>query len=1062
LAINKNFVVKHGLEVNTNLILAKAETGRIGIGTTNPSSRFNVYNTSESKVVVESLEQEASIVIDSGITSTSYIEFKQDGTLKSNITFDSANSDALEINSRTNKNVVIASGGGEVGIGTTNPSALFQVGPGPSSVVITNSSGIGSVGVGTLSPTSNLHVIGTTLLVGDTIQTSGSVGISTRNPIQRFQIGTRNDFVPAVSVTGSIGISTDIITGIDTSAILVGYELVGITTIVSVGTTVTSIGSGTVGIATTTLNTASSLSGVAFTFGFRDDSKVFVVTADAKTGIGTTNPTSKLHVVGDTLVTGVSTFIGVSTFQNSLYIGGNLGVQGTSEFIGVVTFRGGTINIGDNNTDDIYVGGEFISNLVPSTDDTYDIGDNATPKRWRHAAFAGVGTFATGVIADSIQIGITSSNEIDTSSGNLTIDSAGGTVIVDDQQIVTGISTFNIDVDIDRDLNVDRNVTVTGISTLTGLLDANGGAEIDNVRIGIATDNEIDTSFGNLILDSAAGVVEIDDNLKVTGVSTFVGFSTFNNDVYVAGLSTFASNVHLLDNKKLYLGDGNDLEIYHSGTDSYIKDAGTGNLIINSNNVQIKNAADNETLASFIENGQVELYYDNSKKFETIGTGITITGDTFTNQLSVSGVSTFVNGTVFIGSGTTTGTELQTLQVTGGAYVSENVGIGTTRPTSKLHVVGDTLITGVSTFVGVSTFQNDLYIGGDLYVTDDVVVDELNARNAVLSGNLNVSGVSTFTNTIEFDSGLKDFYNQVGAAGSVLVSTGAGVSWTTPFAAGIQGVQGTQGTQGILGLQGTQGTTGTGTQGIQGIEGTGTQGTTGSQGIQGPSGGGGGGGGSQGTQGIQGIEGTGTQGTQGTQGILGLQGTQGTTGTGTQGTTGAQGTQGTTGTGTQGIQGTTGTGTQGTQGTTGSGGSITNDTSTNSTLYPLFQSATSGTLSGVNVSSSKLQFNPATGNLSATQFTSLSDKTQKTNIRSIDNSVELVKQLEGVRYDWINNNKPSIGVIAQDIEKVLPEVVETNSNGLKSVSYGNIVGVLIEAIKEQQIRIEELERKLNA
>ena len=71
--------------------------------------------------------------------------------------------------------------------------------------------------------------------------------------------------------------------------------------------------------------------------------------------------------------------------------------------------------------------------------------------------------------------------------------------------------------------------------------------------------------------------------------------------------------------------------------------------------------------------------------------------------------------------------------------------------------------------------------------------------------------------------------------------------------------------------------------------------------------------------------------------------------------------------------------------------------------------------------------------------------------------------MNGVYYDWIDNhNTGSVGVIAQEIEKVLPEVVTTNDKGLKTVSYGNIVGVLIEAIKEQQIRIEELERKLNA
>ena len=146
-----------------------------------------------------------------------------------------------------------------------------------------------------------------------------------------------------------------------------------------------------------------------------------------------------------------------------------------------------------------------------------------------------------------------------------------------------------------------------------------------------------------------------------------------------------------------------------------------------------------------------------------------------------------------------------------------------------------------------------------------------------------------------------------------------------------------------------------------------------------------------------------------------------------------------------------------------SGASITDDTSTNSNArYPLFTSSTSGSLTSTNVSTTKLYFNPSTGTLNATTVNSLSDRSHKTNIRPIEDSIALVQRLQGVRFDWIENNKPSIGVIAQDVEEILPEVVETNEDGTKSVSYGNIIGVLIEAIKEQQIRIAELERKLNA
>jgi hypothetical protein len=141
---------------------------------------------------------------------------------------------------------------------------------------------------------------------------------------------------------------------------------------------------------------------------------------------------------------------------------------------------------------------------------------------------------------------------------------------------------------------------------------------------------------------------------------------------------------------------------------------------------------------------------------------------------------------------------------------------------------------------------------------------------------------------------------------------------------------------------------------------------------------------------------------------------------------------------------------------------VTDDTSTDSTYYPIFVDSTTGEPTQISVSSGKLNFNPSTGNFSATAFTSLSDATKKTNIRPIENSIELTKQLEGVRFDWIDNHKPSLGLIAQEVEKILPELVETSTDGTKSVSYGNIVGVLIEAIKEQQVRIEELERKINA
>ena len=89
-------------------------------------------------------------------------------------------------------------------------------------------------------------------------------------------------------------------------------------------------------------------------------------------------------------------------------------------------------------------------------------------------------------------------------------------------------------------------------------------------------------------------------------------------------------------------------------------------------------------------------------------------------------------------------------------------------------------------------------------------------------------------------------------------------------------------------------------------------------------------------------------------------------------------------------------------------------------------------------------------------FNQISDERLKENIQPIDGALEKVSELRGVTFDM--GGKKDIGVIAQEIQKVLPEVVTEDNKGYLSVSYGNIVGVLIEAVKELKAEVEELKK----
>lgn len=128
--------------------------------------------------------------------------------------------------------------------------------------------------------------------------------------------------------------------------------------------------------------------------------------------------------------------------------------------------------------------------------------------------------------------------------------------------------------------------------------------------------------------------------------------------------------------------------------------------------------------------------------------------------------------------------------------------------------------------------------------------------------------------------------------------------------------------------------------------------------------------------------------------------------------------------------------------TTSTGVSITGELDIDS-LSVGFVTATNGYFSGI---------------VTCGDINSTSDINLKTNIRDIDNPLDKVLQIRGVNFNWKENNRPSIGVIAQEVENIIPEIVSGEET--KVVNYNGLIGVLIESVKELKAEIEELKNKI--
>jgi hypothetical protein len=104
------------------------------------------------------------------------------------------------------------------------------------------------------------------------------------------------------------------------------------------------------------------------------------------------------------------------------------------------------------------------------------------------------------------------------------------------------------------------------------------------------------------------------------------------------------------------------------------------------------------------------------------------------------------------------------------------------------------------------------------------------------------------------------------------------------------------------------------------------------------------------------------------------------------------------------------------------------------------------------ISSTKLYFNPSTGEVSATDFNSLSDATFKTNLVSDIDSVNILNKIQTYAFEWKHSGAKSYGVMAQELELILPELVKTNPGGAKTVSYLPLIALLIDAVNKLSVK----------
>jgi len=298
------------------------------------------------------------------------------------------------------------------------------------------------------------------------------------------------------------------------------------------------------------------------------------------------------------------------------------------------------------------------------------------------SALTGVTASGTGVVVQEEGSNIGTAATINFIGSNVTAALSGGIANVTVSGGSGGLSNVVEDTTPQLGGNLDlnsKNITGTGNISITGGFNATGVSTFqenvnftstasfgDNDKINVGTGNDlqiyhngtnsfIDNTTGSLSVRGASG-----NHIRLqalSGEESIVAaangsvdlyydnskkFETTNTGVSVTGAIGVSSHLDMPDSARIKLGTGDDLEIYHSGTNSFIVDSGTGGLYVRASTGYIQDQGNaNQTWLQFNSGAGVEAHFAGNKKFETTGVGVTVFGTTQTQQLNVSGVSTF-------------------------------------------------------------------------------------------------------------------------------------------------------------------------------------------------------------------------------------------------------------------------------------------------------------------------------------------------------------------------------------------------------------------------------------